>query len=254
MNKFYKIYLKLYLSSENKCLIYVLFNIRKYYIIARINFRLIFKCSKYFEIELKKIKEDIKNIRSDFRMSNKEFKQTIRKEDKKFYKEFKTLSPERVIQIAFMTLSGNYLYNLEKNTVYTDNFKIKEINSLVKRTEKIGVKLVELIGNLDYHLNKNQERINHVLNLYDGKMKHIVNSKILDIDNDEDKVIKDIFDYWYLAVHCFYQLKIIDLNLKYIENIELKNLIKGFLLSAKGFNNYLIKELKSDEIFIKGEC
>lgn len=187
-------------------------------------------------------------------MSNKEIKEISRKEDKKFYKEFKELKPERVIQIAIATLSGNYLYNLEKNTVDTDNFKIKEINSLIKRTEKIGIKLIEEVGNLEYYLNKNKDRIEHVLKLYDGKMKYLVNSGILDIDNDEDKIIKDIFEYWHLAVHSFYQLKIIDINLKYIENIEIKNLLKGFLLSAKGLNNYLIKELKSDEIFIKGEC
>ena len=187
-------------------------------------------------------------------MSNKELKEIYRKEDKKFYKEFKELKPERVIQIAISTLCGCYLYNLEKNTVDTDNFKIKEINSLVKRTKKITDKLIELYGNLEYSLDNNQERIKHVLKLYDGKIKYLVNSKILDIDNDEDKIIKDIFEYWHLAVHSFYQLKIIDTNLKYIENIELKNLIKGFLLSSKGLNNYLIKELKSDEIFIKGEC
>lgn len=182
-------------------------------------------------------------------IDKKELKEIIRKEDKKFFKEFRELKAERTIQIAICTIQGNYLYNLEKNNEKTDNFKVKEIRSLVKRTVKISGKMIELFGDLYYELSSKQ-RLEHVLFLYDGKMKFIVNSKILDIDNDEDKVIKDIFDYWYLAVHSFYQLKIIEINLKYIENVELKNLIKGFLLSAKGLNNYLIKELKSDKIFI----
>lgn len=63
MSRFYKMYLRFYLSLKNKYLIYFLFNIHKHYVIARINFRLMFKCSKYFEIELKKIKNDIKNMR-----------------------------------------------------------------------------------------------------------------------------------------------------------------------------------------------
>ena len=52
----------------------------------------------------------------------------------------------------------------------------------------------------------------------------------------------------------YYFLEMIKIYNAKIDNIYIQNLVKGFVLTAKGITNKIIKDLKSDEIFIKGEC
>ena len=36
---------------------------------------------------------------------------------------------------------------------------------------------------------------------------------------------------------------------KKIKDVEIQNLVKGFLMTAKGINNKILNELRSDKIF-----
>lgn len=184
-------------------------------------------------------------------MNKNEIKKIKKKEDLKFYREFNVLKPERVIQLSIAQLLVQYRNNLKINKENTDNFKINEIKSLVKRIDKIYKKIVEVYGDINYYFDVIEYQ-KHIIKKFDENVIRIQNEKLLDIDSDDDKIITDIFNYWHLGVHSFYYLELIKENLTSIDT-EIKNLLKGFLLSAKGFNNYLIKELKSDKIF-KGEC
>lgn len=171
-------------------------------------------------------------------------KKVIKKENKKFYEKYIVLSPERILQLSLENLKIIYNGYIKAGGEFE-----YMINSLIKRIDKITESLNSEFGSVRYDM-CNNERVEYVM----LKLQNIINSEqkkeTLDIDADEDKVMKEIFNDWFLTVHCYYYLKLISKNIKSSGNSL--NLIKGFIMSAKGFNDFLIKELKSDKIF-KGD-
>jgi len=182
-------------------------------------------------------------------MDKKELKKIRKEEDKKFYKQFNKLEPCRIIQLSIVQLLVQYKNNLKINKENSDNFNIKDIKNLVKRIDKIYKKMSETYGDIAYYFNDSAYQ-KHIIDKFDNNLIRIQKEKQIEIDADEDMIINEIFPYWHLGVHSFYYLELIKENIANVDT-ECKNLLKGFLMSAKKFNNYLIKELKSDVVFKK---
>ena len=156
----------------------------------------------------------------------------------------------RMIQISLLTLEQHINDYIKE----VDYFYYKEFKNLLNRSIKICDYIVLSRGG--YKVYKNKKELDIAADKFNTILCKIQSEKLLDIDTKSEngsEVIPEIKKEHFLACHMYYFIELIKIYNKKIENETIKNLVKGFILTSKGLTNKMIKELKSDKIFI-GEC
>ena len=157
----------------------------------------------------------------------------------------------RMVQVALITLENHIQDYINE----VDYYFYKEFNNLLKRSIKICDSIIIYRGG--YKVSKNKKELDIAVDKFNTVLYSIQADKVLDIDTkkeNQNEVIEEIRKEHFLACHMYYFLEMIKIYNAKIDNIYIQNLVKGFVLTAKGITNKIIKDLKSDEIFIKGEC
>lgn len=157
----------------------------------------------------------------------------------------------RMVQVALITLENHIQDYINE----VDYYFYKEFNNLLKRSIKICDSIIIYRGG--YKVSKNKKELDIAIDKFNAVLYSIQADKVLDIDTkkeNQNEVIEEIRKEHFLACHMYYFLEMIKIYNAKIDNIYIQNLVKGFVLTAKGITNKIIKDLKSDEIFIKGEC
>lgn len=155
----------------------------------------------------------------------------------------------RMVQVALITLE-NHIQDYIKEVDY---YFYKEFNNLLKRSIKICDTIIIFRGGYKVHRNKKDLEI--AIDKFNSVLYSIQSEKVLDIDTkaeNQNEVIEEIRKEHFLACHMFYFLEMIKRYNAKIDNIHIQNLVKGFVLTAKGITNKIIKDLKSDVIFKEG--
>ena len=158
----------------------------------------------------------------------------------------KELDETRMIQVALLTLE-NHISDYIKEVDY---FFYKEFQGLLKRSIKICDYIIIKRGG--YKINKNKNKLEMAIEMFNNVLLNIQAEKTLDIDKctgEGKEVIEEIKAEHKLAVHMYYFLELIAIYNKKIKDVEIQNLVKGFLMTAKGINNKILNELRSDKIF-----
>lgn len=179
-------------------------------------------------------------------LDKNEIKKIKKKEFDKFIKNWNENKEVRIIQMNLVQQ-----LNLIKELPYKqDEYKIKVIESIEKQIKKIFHYAIEKHGDLNYYLS-NKDCLEYSLDRLDGQLIIIQKENVIDIDTDEDKIIKDIFHYWKFCVHSHYNIKLINKFKKSINDIELKNMINGLMMQLAKVNKSMYLDLKSDKIFVE---
>ena len=156
------------------------------------------------------------------------------------------LNELRMIQVALITLEDH----INDYTSKIDYFFYKEYQGLIKRSIKICDYIILKFGG--YKVYKNKKELDIAVDVFNTVLLSIQAEKTLDIDKctgEGKEVIEDIKAEHKLAVHMYYFLELIAIYNKKIKDVEIQNLVKGFLMTAKGINNKILNELRSDKIF-----